>query len=84
MPDDYLKGLRQELREHIDEYRIIERRAVRSAKVRLYVGFTGVITQLAAMTTGIYYVYDWDTVEPMTFIVSAFWLAVGSSFALYH
>ena len=36
------------------------------------------------MYTAIYQVYDWNTVEPMTFIFQAWWLMIGSGFYLRH
>ena len=32
------------------------------------------------MSVGIYGVSSWDVVEPTTFLVSSFWLMIGSGF----
>ena len=44
----------------------------------LKVGFLGCITQLAGFSAGIYVIYDWNIMEPWTWIFQTFYLMVGS------
>mmetsp|Transcript_16668 Transcript_16668/g.25698 ORF Transcript_16668/g.25698 Transcript_16668/m.25698 type:complete len:97 (+) Transcript_16668:348-638(+) len=40
------------------------------------------MTQLIGMGLSIFHFSSWDVVEPITWIVQAFWLSVGSSYYL--
>ena len=45
------------------------KRANMRAGMLLGVGFAGCLTQLVGFTLGIYYIYDWNEMEPWTWIV---------------
>jgi hypothetical protein len=46
--------------------------------------FAVCLAQFLGMGGGIFYFAGWDVVEPVTFLVSAFWLMAGSGFYLRH
>ena len=52
------------------------------AKRNMYLGLGICAGQLGTMGASIYHIYSWDVVEPLTFVLSAFWLVVGSMFCL--
>ena len=52
------------------------------AKRNMFLGLIVCAGQLSVMGTSIYHFYSWDVVEPLTFVLSAFWLVVGSGFCL--
>lgn len=49
----------------------------------LWLGFAGSAAQLVGFTMGIYVVYDWNEMEPYTWIIQAFYLMVGSYYYLW-
>lgn len=79
-----LANLKQELNESQKLFKEIDDKATRKAKNRLRFAFLTCFGQLTGMGVGIYGVSSWDVVEPLTFLLSAFWLMTGSAFWLRH
>jgi len=50
------------------------------AGINLAVGFLGCMAQLGGMGGAIYILFDWNTVEPWTWIFQSFYLMVGSMY----
>ena len=46
--------------------------------------FTVCLTQFLGMGTSIFYLFGWDVVEPITFLVQVFWLSAGSALYIRH
>ena len=78
--DTFLDSLREELDDHIKEYQGLDRRATRKAKGLMYFGLVGAVAQAVGLQAAIFHVSSWDVIEPMTFVLSAFWLTAGCAF----
>lgn len=76
----YLAALKADLLDTVTTYSGFEKEASRLAKNKIRLAFATCFTQFTAMSVGIYGVSDWNTVEPTTFLVTAFWLMCGSGF----
>lgn len=51
--------------------------------MKLGLGFLGCFGQLSGFFVGIYVVYDWNEMEPLTWLAQAFYLMVGSYYYLF-
>uniref|UniRef100_A0A7S3HZF8 Calcium uniporter protein C-terminal domain-containing protein n=1 Tax=Favella ehrenbergii TaxID=182087 RepID=A0A7S3HZF8_9SPIT len=77
-----LAMLRAELAEQQSQRAKLVRSAHKSAGMKLGLGFLGCFGQLTGFTLGIYVFYDWNEMEPLTWIAQAFYLMVGSYYYL--
>ena len=61
--------LKQEFEEQERQYAEIQEKADAHAKLMVKLGFFGSAAQLIGFTLGIYVIYDWNEMEPYTWIV---------------
>ena len=61
--------LKQEFAEQEKQYSEIHAKAQSHANLMLKLGFLGSLSQLIGFTLGIYVIYDWNEMEPYTWIV---------------
>ena len=78
----YLNLLSGEFLEYQKQLKSLEDEATASAKSKLRLAFGICFGQFAGMGLGIFHFSSWDVVEPITWLVQAFWLMVGSTFYL--
>jgi len=58
------------------QHKKINRRAHAKAGMSLALGFTGCVGQLVGLGSGIYIFYDWNTIEPVTWMFCKFPLSL--------
>ena len=61
--------LKQEFAEQEKQYAEISEKAQSHANLMLKLGFLGSLSQLVGFTLGIYVIYDWNEMEPYTWII---------------
>ena len=79
---NYISELKAEKQAVIDQYNAIERKAESSARNVVNFCLFVMTSQTVGMGASIFHFFDWNTVEPLTFIVTAWWLMFGSGYYL--
>lgn len=64
----YIANLKRDQEECEAQHKAINRKAHMKAGINLAVGFLGCMAQLGGMGGAIYILFDWNTVEPWTWI----------------
>ena len=72
MSNNYLKELQADLDECEAQHKKIVRKAHAKAGMALGLGFLGVTGQWLGFGTAIYILFDWNTVEPWTWMFRKF------------
>lgn len=72
----YLAGLKLQLADVQAKHAKVTRTAHRNAGIALGLGFLGTFGQLTGMGYAIYFVWDWNTVEPWTWMFCKFALCI--------
>ena len=80
---NYINNLRAERQAAIDQYNEIVRKSEKSAFNYVKLALFVMTTQTVGMGASIFQIFDWNTVEPLTFIVSSWWLMFGSGYYLF-
>lgn len=53
------------------------------AGISVALSLVGCFTQLFGLSSGIYLIYDWNTMEPFTWLLQSWWLMIGSYFYMW-
>ena len=80
----YLKEIKEDLRKVEEQHAKISRRAHRNAGISLGLGFLGCLSQLTGMGYCIYFVWDWNEMEPWTWMFQSFYMMVGSFYFMRY
>jgi len=68
-PQEQLKNAKSELEELLKTANHLEKKAERHSNMMLFCGLTAAVGQLAGMGTLIFVIFDWNAIEPVTYLV---------------
>lgn len=69
---EYLAAVKADLAQVEAQHKKITRKAHGRAGMSVGLGFTGCVGQLVGLGSGIYIFYDWNTIEPFTWMFRKF------------